>query len=77
MFTLMPMVKFAYFIRQASDNEYKVSFRSALNDYAYTVASRMDGGGHKSSSGTWIKADGFATIEGKIHAELRLLKLLD
>lgn len=77
MFTLIPSVKFAYFIRQASDNEYKVSFRSALNDYAYTVASALGGGGHRSSSGTWIKASGFAEIEDKIHAELRLLKLLD
>lgn len=77
MFTLIPTVKFAYFIRQASDSEYKISFRSALNDYAYTVATRLGGGGHKSSSGTWLKADSFATLEEKVKAELRLLKLLD
>lgn len=77
MFTLIPTVKFAYFIRQASGSEFKISFRSALNDYAYTVATRLGGGGHKSSAGTWIKADGFSQLEEKIKAELRLLKLLD
>ena len=77
MFTLIPTVKFAYFIRQAEANEYKVSFRSALNDYAYTVATRLDGGGHKSSAGTWLNADSISSIEDRINNELRLLKLLD
>lgn len=77
MFTLIPTVKFAYFIRQASASEYKISFRSALNDYAYTVATQLGGGGHKSSAGTWLKADSFLSLEEKIKSELRLLKLLD
>jgi phosphoesterase RecJ-like protein len=77
MFTLIPTVKFAYFIRQASQDEYKVSFRSALNDYAYLVATRLGGGGHKSSAGTWLKSDNISSIEEKINNELRLLKLFD
>lgn len=77
MFTLIPTVTFAYFIRQAEGNEYKVSFRSALNDYAYTVATRLGGGGHRSSAGTWLKADSISTIEDNVNAELRLLKLID
>ncbi|AZZ36672.1 hypothetical protein CIK05_07680 [Bdellovibrio sp. qaytius] len=77
MFTLIPTVKFAYFIRQASDSEYKISFRSAGYDYAYKVAIKLGGGGHKSSSGTWLKADGFTMLEEKIKTELRLIKLLD
>jgi phosphoesterase RecJ-like protein len=77
MFTLIPTVKFAYFIRQSEGDEYKVSFRSALNDYAYTVATRLGGGGHKSSAGTWLKSETVQSIEDKINNELRLLKLFD
>lgn len=77
MFTLIPTVKFAYFIRQAKEDEYKVSFRSALNDYAYTVATKLGGGGHRSSAGVWLTARNTGEVEAKILTELRSLKLLD
>lgn len=77
MFTLIPTVKFAYLIRQSNSNEYKVSFRSALTDYAYKVATQLGGGGHKSSAGTWLTADSMTQVEEKVNTELRLLKLLD
>ena len=76
LFTLIPTVKLAYLMREAKNNEYKISFRSSLTNYAYLVALQLGGGGHSSSAGTWIKNSNFDLIEERILKELKNLLLI-
>ncbi|MFN3453920.1 MAG: DHH family phosphoesterase [Pseudobdellovibrio sp.] len=77
MFTLIPTVKFVFLIRQSYKNEFKISFRSALSNYAYLAACNLGGGGHYNSSGTWMTKNSIDEVEESVLTELRNLKLLN
>ncbi len=76
LFTLIPTLKFAFIIRQVSHEEFKISFRSSLTNYAFLAALNLGGGGHASSAGVWMKAINAEKVEELVLKELNRLELI-
>ena len=62
-------IKISVFIKQQTENEYKVSFRSKGNIDVGLIAKNLGGGGHKNAAATRITGD-FETVSNKIKEEI-------
>lgn len=77
LFTLIKSIQFCFSIRETAKNQYKLSFRSVGNNYAFKIAEKFGGGGHSASSGAWITDPTGAGIDGleqKIMMEFESLR---
>ncbi|MDU5921979.1 MAG: DHHA1 domain-containing protein, partial [Finegoldia magna] len=61
-------------IKQQTENEYKVSFRSKGNIDVGLIAKNLGGGGHKNAAATRIFED-FETVLNKIKEEIDIYGL--
>lgn len=62
-------IKISVLIKQQTENEYKVSFRSKGNIDVGLIAKNLGGGGHKNAAATRITGD-FETVSNKIKEEI-------
>ena len=62
-------IKISVLIKQQTENEYKVSFRSKGNIDVGLIAQNLGGGGHKNAAATRITGD-FETVSNKIKEEI-------
>lgn len=62
-------IKISVLIKQQTENEYKVSFRSKGNIDVGLIAKNLGGGGHKNAAATKITGD-FETVSNKIKEEI-------
>ena len=62
-------IKISVLIKQQTENEYKVSFRSKGNIDVGSIAKNLGGGGHKNAAATRITGD-FETVSNKIKEEI-------
>ncbi len=62
-------IKISVLIKQQTENEYKVSFRSKGNIDVGLIAKNLGGGGHKNAAATRITGD-FETVSDKIKEEI-------
>lgn len=62
-------IKISVLIKQQTENEYKVSFRSKGNIDVGLIAKNLGGGGHKNAAATRITGD-FETVLNKIKEEI-------
>ena len=62
-------IKISVLIKQQSEKEYKVSFRSKGNIDVGAIAKNLGGGGHKNAAATRIFED-FETVLNKIKEEI-------
>ena len=62
-------IKISVLIKQQTENEYKVSFRSKGNIDIGSIAKNLGGGGHKNAAATRITGD-FETVSNKIKEEI-------
>lgn len=62
-------IKISVLIKQQTDNEYKVSFRSKGNIDVGLIAKNLGGGGHKNAAATRITGN-FETVSNKIKEEI-------
>lgn len=62
-------IKISVLIKQQTENEYKVSFRSKGNIDVGLIAINLGGGGHKNAAATRITGD-FETVSNKIKEEI-------
>ena len=62
-------IKISVLIKQQTENEYKVSFRSKGNINVGLIAKNLGGGGHKNAAATRITGD-FETVSNKIKEEI-------
>ncbi len=63
------IIKISVLIKQQTENEYKVSFRSKGNIDVGIIAKNLGGGGHKNAAATRIKAD-YETVLNNIKKEI-------
>lgn len=62
-------IKISVLIKQQTENEYKVSFRSKGSIDVGLIAKNLGGGGHKNAAATRITGD-FETVSNKIKEEI-------
>lgn len=62
-------IKISVLIKQQTENEYKVSFRSKGNIDVGLIAKNLGGGGHKNAAATRITGN-FETVSNKIKEEI-------
>jgi hypothetical protein len=62
-------IKISVLIKQQTENEYRVSFRSKGNIDVGLIAKNLGGGGHKNAAATRITGD-FETVSNKIKEEI-------
>lgn len=62
-------IKISVLIKQQTENEYKVSFRSKGNIDVGLIAKNLGGGGHKNAAATKITGN-FETVSNKIKEEI-------
>ncbi|MDU4571103.1 MAG: bifunctional oligoribonuclease/PAP phosphatase NrnA [Finegoldia magna] len=62
-------IKISVLIKQQTENEYKISFRSKGNIDVGLIAKNLGGGGHKNAAATRITGD-FETVSNKIKEEI-------
>ena len=62
-------IKISVLIKQQTENEYKVNFRSKGNIDVGSIAKNLGGGGHKNAAATRITGD-FETVSNKIKEEI-------
>lgn len=62
-------IKISVLIKQQTENEYKVSFRSKGNIDVGLIAQNLGGGGHKNAAATRITGN-FETVSNKIKEEI-------
>lgn len=62
-------IKISVLIKQQTEYEYKVSFRSKGNIDVGLIAKNLGGGGHKNAAATRITGD-FETVSNKIKEEI-------
>ena len=67
-------IKISVLIKQQTENEYKVSFRSKGNIDVGLIAKNLGGGGHKNAAATRITGD-FETVSNKIKEEIDIYGL--